>query len=125
MFAGFWRRFFSDVLDMLLLGLFGATLSLALGSLFWRLGPHSAWIELVITFLYSGLLQSSLGKGQTLGKRILGIQVLSMDGSYLSLPRSMLRYAMLATISYSDTVTAALRSLSPTLATSESLSFGM
>lgn len=112
MLAGFSRRWFSDLLDALLLGLLGAMLSLPFGSPFWRLGPHCAWLGLAITFLYSGLLQSTLGKGQTLDKRILGIQVLSMAGSSLSLSRSLLRYAMLALISYSGTVTEALGRLS-------------
>jgi uncharacterized RDD family membrane protein YckC len=125
MLAGFWRRFFADVIDMLILAFVGLLLSFPLGSLFWRLGPHAPWVGLVITFLYAGLLQSSIGDGQTLGKRILGIQVLRLDGGYLSLPQSFLRYAMLAVVSYSGCLTAAIGALFPSIAESEKLSFAM
>lgn len=119
--ASFWRRLFADFLDVVVLGAAGFVLSVPLDSLFWRLGGIGAWIGLVVTFVYSGLLQASLGQGQTLGKRLLGIQVLRLDGSYLSVPQSLLRYALLAVVSYSSCIIAAIGTLSPAAAASDTL----
>lgn len=119
--AGFWRRLFADILDVLVLGAVGFALSVPFDSLFWRLGAFGAWIGLLITFLYSGLLQAAIGQGQTIGKRILGIQVLRLDGGYLSVPQSLLRYAILAAVSYSSGIIAAIGVFVPAAATSETL----
>lgn len=123
--AGFWRRLFADILDVLFLGAVGWGLSVPLDSLFWRLGALGAWIGLLVTFFYSGLLQASLGQGQTLGKRILGIQVLRLDGSYLSVPQSLLRYALLAVVSYGSCITAAIGTFAPSVAASDTLHVAM
>lgn len=123
--AGFWRRLFADILDVLVLGAVGFALSVPFDSLFWRLGAFGAWIGLLVTFLYSGLLQASIGQGQTIGKRILGIQVLRLDGSYLSVPQSLLRYAILAAVSYSSGIITAIGAFVPSAATSETLRVAM
>ena len=44
---------------------------------------------------YFGLMNSRLGGGQTLGKRLLGIRTRAVDGGLLSLPRAFARYAVL------------------------------
>src|SRR4051812_1168077 len=95
MIAGFWIRFFADFLDAIFLAIFGFLLSLPLKGTFYKLGEKGVWIGLIITFLYTGILQSALGEGQSLAKRILKIQVLKMDGEYLSLPMSFLRYSII------------------------------
>ena len=100
MVVGFWMRFLSDFIDSLFLALFGAVLCLPFSKLFYSMGQNGLWIGLVISFLYTGLLQSSLGEGQSFAKKILKIQVLSLDGEYLSLPKSFLRYFVIALIFY-------------------------
>src|SRR5687767_6677951 len=92
--AGFWIRLLADILDAVFLGIFGFLLSLLFRGVFLRLGENGVWIGLLITFLYTGILQSAVGEGQSLAKRILKIQVLKMDGSFLSLPVSFLRYSV-------------------------------
>lgn len=100
--AGFWLRLCSDILDALFLGLFGFLLSIPFTSLFYKIGETGLWLGLCITFLYTGILQSGLGKGQSLAKKLLKIQVLRRDGSYLSLPQSFLRYSFIALIFYNQ-----------------------
>ena len=100
--VGFWLRLCSDILDVLFLGLFGFLLSIPFASLFYEIGEAGLWLGLCITFLYTGILQSGLGKGQSLAKRLLKIQVLRRDGSYLSLPQSFLRYSFIALIFYNQ-----------------------
>ncbi len=104
MVIGFWKRLVSDFLDAVFLAGVGFLLSLVTGDLFFEVGSQGAWIGLVISFLYTGLLQTSLGRGQSMGKKILGIQVLAMDGSYLSFPKSFLRYGVLAFFVYNQAI---------------------
>ncbi|MBI1870969.1 MAG: RDD family protein [Chlamydiae bacterium] len=93
--VGFWIRLFSDSLDAIFLGALGFVLSLPLGSMFYKMGENGLWLGLVITFLYTGILQSGIGQGQSLVKRLLKIQVLRLDGSFLNLPQSFLRYSVI------------------------------
>jgi uncharacterized RDD family membrane protein YckC len=101
MIVGLWKRILSDILDALFLMAVSSLLSLLLGDWLLDQGSRGAWFGLSICFLYTGLLQSRLGQGQSLAKKLLGIQVLALDGSYLSLPRSFLRYAVIAFFAYS------------------------
>ena len=57
-------------------------------------------VGLVISLTYYGLLQSALGRGQTLGKRLLRIEVIGVDGAHLSIGRAVLRSLFLALIVY-------------------------
>lgn len=100
--VGFWWRILADGLDAILLGLFGLLLAIPLQNVFYGMGENGLWIGLIITFLYTGIMQSSIGQGQSLAKKLLKIQVLSLDGSYLSLTKSFLRYSVLAFIFYNQ-----------------------
>lgn len=114
--AGFWIRLFSDILDTLLLGIAGFALTYPLRDLFYALGENGLWIGILIAFLYAGLLHSRIGKGQSLAKRVFRIQVLRLDGSYMGLGRSFLRYSVLALIFYNGWVYLGLASLLPFMA---------
>jgi len=100
MVAGFWIRLASDAIDAALLALLGLCLSIPFRNLFYKLGESGIWIGLLIAFLYAGLLQSFVGQGQSIAKRLLKIQVLQMNGQYLGLPTSFLRYGVIAMIFY-------------------------
>jgi uncharacterized RDD family membrane protein YckC len=113
--AGFWVRLLADFLDAIILGIFGFCLALPFRNFLFRLGESGVWIGLVVTFLYAGLLQSAIGHGQSLAKQVLKIQVLKMDGHYLSLPSSLLRYTVIALIFYNAWIGLALTSVFPIL----------
>lgn len=115
MVIGFWKRLLSDFIDVVILGVFGFLIAFVFKPLIFHLGENGLWIGLSITFLYTGILQSYIGQGQSLGKRILKIQVLRTDGSYLSLPRSFVRYAIIAFICYNSWIIMALSSVIPFL----------
>ncbi|MDB4987491.1 MAG: hypothetical protein JWN04_2669, partial [Myxococcaceae bacterium] len=99
--AGFWRRFGADFVDVALL----AALVCPFGYLFRyplsALGGRGALIGLALSIGYFGALHTKLGHGQTLGKRLLEIQVLRRDGSFLSGPRSLSRYLLTSLVSFS------------------------
>jgi uncharacterized RDD family membrane protein YckC len=113
--AGFWIRLASDVLDAILLGLFGLCLSLPFRSALYRLGENGVWIGLCVTFLYAGILQSRIGQGQSLAKRLLKIQVRTMDGGYLTLWMSFFRYSVIALIFYNEWIGLGIVSVFPFL----------
>lgn len=113
--VGFWLRLVSDIFDAIILGLFGFLLSIPFRDFFYKMGEDGLWLGLVITFLYTGILQSSIGQGQSLAKKALKIQVLRKNGSYLSLPRSFARYLIIAMIFYNQWIGTALFNTLPFL----------
>src|SRR3989338_11331733 len=93
--CGFWKRIQAFLLDLVLLAFFGLLLGLFLGKLFTPLGIWGRSIGFIITILYFGILNSSIGKGQTVGKGFVGIQVVTTKGQFLRLDRSLLRSGIL------------------------------
>jgi uncharacterized RDD family membrane protein YckC len=94
-FAGFWRRIAAALVDSVLL----AALGWAIGHFFYdqlvAMGQFGRAIGFPIELAYFGVLNSRLAGGASLGKRALGIRVVSRNGSEISLPRSFWRAAVL------------------------------
>ena len=91
-FAGFWQRLGAFAIDVLVIAMVG----LAIGRFFVdelvQIGAWGRLIGFVVAGLYFGILNSKLTGGQTPGKRLLNIKVVSRDGAPLPLPTSLLRY---------------------------------
>ena len=113
--AGFWIRIAADLLDALILGGVGFVLATIFRSTLLEIGEKAALLGAPITLLYTGVLQSHLGRGQTLAKRLLGIRVVRLDGSYLSLDRSLVRWAIMGVVVYGSTVAVAASAVLPVL----------
>ena len=90
--AGFWRRAGAFVADFLLLVAVGLLLGVAFAPQFAQMGPWGKLVGFGIALVYFGVLNSRLGAGQTLGKRLLGIRVAGEQGNALSLPRAFVRF---------------------------------
>ncbi len=103
-FAGFWIRFAADVIDMIVLWILACALSIPLESWFMQLGQNGVWVGLLISIAYFVPLQSRFGNGQSLGKRLLKIQVLDLDGRPLSLGKSFVRYITIAFVAYAGII---------------------
>lgn len=112
--VGFWRRFFADFLDALFLGIPGYGIGYLFRYTFSAMGLHAIWFGLVCGFLYYGLQHTRLAGGQTLGKRLLGIQVLRRDGEYLDFGKSFLRYLVVSFVFYNGIYGGLLNHLPPT-----------
>ena len=91
--AGFWRRFSAYSIDWIILGIIGRSFSSLVGG-----EGTSTWGQ-IIPFVLGILIPAvyfiwpySRG-GQTLGKRFLGIQVVSIDGSPLTWRKGIARTA--------------------------------
>ena len=72
--VGFWLRLVSDFIDIIILGICGFLFAVPFKKIFYMLGENGIWLGFCIVFLYTGILQSAIGQGQSLGKKILKIQ---------------------------------------------------
>ena len=90
--SGFWRRVGAFIVDAFILGILGLLLGLLFSQQFVALGGWGRAIGFPIAAIYFVILNSRIGGGQTIGKRILRIQVVDKTGELLSLPKSTLRY---------------------------------
>jgi uncharacterized RDD family membrane protein YckC len=106
--AGFWIRVAADALDAVVLFVVGWMLSLPLRAVFERLGERAVFVGLAISMAYTGILQSRFGGGRTVGKKLLGLRVVRLDGSLMSLDRSLVRYALMGLLVYQSAVAYAL-----------------
>ena len=89
--AGFWRRLFAFCLDGLFLGAIGAGIGLVAYDRLVALGDWGHAVGFAIALVYFGVMDSELSGGQTLGKRILGIKVVTANGAPLSVSAATLR----------------------------------
>ncbi len=94
--AGFWRRFGAWLLDWIFLGILGTTVGVVLAPLWLWIGPYGRLFGLAVILAYFGTLNSRLGTGRTLGKRVTKIAVRGCDTQPIGLRRSLCRIGILA-----------------------------
>ncbi len=94
--AGFWRRVAAFFIDGLILGIVGQIIGWSASSFWFNIGPNGSILGLIIVLLYFGILNSKLGNGQTVGKRLLKTAVRDKNNKPISLKRSLLRISILA-----------------------------
>lgn len=92
--AGFWRRIGALIVDTLVLAFGGFVLGLLLEPVFIQMGAWAALVGFGISLGYFGVLNSRMGNGQTLGKKLLGIRVVDINNHTISFSCSLLRYAV-------------------------------
>lgn len=95
--SGFWRRVLAFIIDGLLLGLVGVICGLLLFDPLAQLGGWGRLVGFFVALVYFGILNSAVGKGQTVGKRLMKIEVVDRSGRHIPLARSLLRYTILGT----------------------------
>lgn len=98
------KRLIALIIDVIVLGIGGFVLSLILGDLFFALGNFAWIVGFLITLVYKSVLESSMWKGQTLGKKIFGLMVVDLKGSYLDLPQALKRNSILLLAFYTDDI---------------------
>jgi uncharacterized RDD family membrane protein YckC len=91
-----WRRFVAFLIDSVILGIAGSLIALPFFSFFCRLGAWGRLVGLCIALSYFAILESSVGNGQTLGKRWLGLRVVDRQGSTIPFSKSLVRYLLFA-----------------------------
>jgi uncharacterized RDD family membrane protein YckC len=93
--SGFWRRLLAIVLDGFILGIVGFVSGLFFFDFYARSGGWGRLIGFGFDSIYFGILNSAIGKGQTIGKRIMKIEVTNKLGEHITLGQSLLRNTIL------------------------------
>jgi hypothetical protein len=79
------KRLLALIVDFIILGIIGYVSGLFLEDFYVSLGKYGTLIGRTITIIYFSILQSSIGKGQTVGNKAIGAKVTNLQGEYLSL----------------------------------------
>lgn len=90
--SGFWRRVFAFWIDGIIIAIPGWLIGWAFYEQLVQIGQSGRLIGFVIALCYFAVLNSSIGDGQTIGKRLLKIRVVDLQGGRIPLYRSTLRY---------------------------------
>ena len=93
--ASFWRRFFAWFADVLILGVIGQIIGIIFSSFLFSIGPYGRPIGLLFIIPYFGIMNSKIGGGQTIGKRLLKIAVRNKNNEPIGLGRSIVRILLL------------------------------
>ena len=96
--CSFWGRLLALGVDLFLLFGVGSLLGRLFGNRLAQLGVWGWLVGFVLVLVYFGLLNSRVGQGQTLGKRLLRVRVVGVDGEQISPARSLLRAAILGAL---------------------------
>lgn len=94
--SGFWRRIGALTIDTIILGIIGQFLGYFLESLFVEIGVWARLVGFSIALAYFGILNSKIGGGQTVGKKILKIKVVDSNNDSISPLKSIARYFVIA-----------------------------
>ncbi len=89
--SGFLVRFLALILDLILILSGIHLLKSSMPDLFRSLGEWAPFATSAIAFFYFVLLNGPYGKGRTIGKMLLKIEVTDLDGSYPSIRQSVMR----------------------------------
>ncbi len=88
---GLFYRFLALLFDIAILGIIGFVSGLFLEDFYVSLGKYGTLIGTTIAILYFSIFQSKIGKGGTIGKKLMAIKVVDLQGNFLSLKKSLLR----------------------------------
>jgi uncharacterized RDD family membrane protein YckC len=94
--AGFWRRLISFLIDFFLVAIVGLLLGGLFSKYLYNIGPYGQPLGLILIIPYFGILNSKIGNGQTLGKKIFHIAVRNKDNDSIGLVRSLIRISILS-----------------------------
>jgi uncharacterized RDD family membrane protein YckC len=85
------KRLVALIVDFIILGIVGYISGLFLEDFYVSMGKYGTLIGSVITIVYFSILQSKVGKGQTVGKKVIDAKVTDLSGQYLTIGNSFLR----------------------------------
>lgn len=94
------RRYFAFAIDSLFLGIIGFILGLAFSDIFFFFGYSGWWIGYLVSLAYYSISTMPRMGGQSVGGRVLGIAVVSTDGTYLRSRSALIRSALLMLVFY-------------------------
>ena len=89
--CNFWIRLLALLIDIIIIGTFGVLLGFLFLDFFASIGIWGRLFGFGVYLCYYGLLNSVIGKGQTIGKKLTRIRVINKKGGCISIPRSLQR----------------------------------
>ena len=89
-----WRRVLAGLIDFMILGIIGHLVAWPFTATLIALGPVAPLVGYFIGLVYFAIPESSIGRGASLGKRLLLLQVVHADGSLLTIEESLIRYTL-------------------------------
>ncbi|HKZ42544.1 MAG TPA: RDD family protein, partial [Candidatus Hodarchaeales archaeon] len=95
--CSFWSRIVAFLVDTVVLGVVGLVLGLAFYSQFSHLGGYGRVIGFMIAAFYFGVMNSVICGGQTIGKRVMKIKVITKEGKPIGIGRSVVRFLIIGT----------------------------
>jgi uncharacterized RDD family membrane protein YckC len=94
--AALWRRAVAFVVDGIILFIAATLVAMPFFETFSRLGSWGPLVGFCFALPYFAILDSSVGSGRTLGKRLVHIQVVGKEGATISFAKSVIRYTVFA-----------------------------
>lgn len=96
-YAGFWVRVLAFFIDALAIGVIASAVTLGqAGVVIWdhwfQLVAWRNFLETALSFLYFTIFWSTIGGGQTLGMRLLGLRVVGTDGRPIDYASAVIRW---------------------------------
>jgi uncharacterized RDD family membrane protein YckC len=91
-----WRRLVAAFIDSILVGIAGTVIAAPFFDFFSRLGAWGRLVGFCLALPYFVLMNSRVGNGQTLGKRVMHLQVAKASGEPISASKSFMRYLLLS-----------------------------
>jgi uncharacterized RDD family membrane protein YckC len=92
----FWTRVWALLIDSIVLGVIGLVLGLTIQDYLVSIGNSGLLFGLIITIAYLTICNSELASGQTIGKRIMDIHVVDINGDTIDVGKSFLRALILS-----------------------------
>lgn len=93
--SGLFARLLAFLLDLIVIIAGIHLIAKGIPGFFWWLGPASGYATGTYAFLYFVLLNGPLGRGQTVGKRLMGIVVTDLDGDPPTFRHAAIRTSIL------------------------------
>lgn len=104
-FSRFWTRIGAFLIDCAILGVIGFILGLCFEDHFISIGSYGILYGMIITIVYLTIFNSKLMNGQTIGKKIVNIQIVDKYGNKLGVDRSLYRALILCIPYYTVNLT--------------------
>ena len=93
--AGLRRRSIAFGIDAAILGLVGLVLVLLFSNAFSSLGPWGPLVGFCVAFPYFAIFDSTIGNGQTPGKRLRRVKVVDSNGGTIPFRKAAVRYVVI------------------------------
>lgn len=85
------ERALALIIDFFIIGIIGFVSGLFLEDFYVSLGRYGTLVGSMITIVYFAIWHSSIGKGQSIGKKVIGAKVTDFNCSYLTFNKAFLR----------------------------------